>query len=69
MAVAGLVALVVAVRIGSDDGNDGEDNNGDLYRKDLNFSYAFLNLKKIFDSNLKVNFTFIVESSCRTKTE
>ena len=35
MAVAGLVALVVAVRIGSDDGNDGEENNGDLHRKDL----------------------------------
>jgi len=30
MAVAGLVALVVAVRIGSDDGNDGEENNSDL---------------------------------------
>ena len=26
----GFVALVVAVRIGSDDGNDGEENNGDL---------------------------------------
>ena len=42
MAVAGLVALVVAVRIGSDDGNDGEDNNGDLHRKDLNFSCAIV---------------------------
>ena len=31
MAVAGLIVrLVVTVRIGSDDGNDGEDNNGDL---------------------------------------
>ena len=26
----GLVGLLVAVRFGSDDGNDGEENNGDL---------------------------------------
>ena len=30
MAIAGLVALVVAVRIGSNDGDDGKNNNGDL---------------------------------------
>ena len=28
---SGLVALVVAVRFGSDGGNDGEENDGDLY--------------------------------------
>jgi len=27
---SGLVALVVAVRLGSDGGNDGEENDGDL---------------------------------------
>ena len=30
MAIARFVALVVTVRIGSNDGNDGEDNNSDL---------------------------------------
>ena len=35
MAVAGLVRLVVTVRIGSDDGDDGEDNNGDLKNHSL----------------------------------
>ena len=35
MAVAGLVALVVAVRIGSDGGDDGEENDGDLKFKKI----------------------------------
>ena len=53
MAIAWLVALVVTVRIGSNDGDDGEDNNCDL-ENDLLFYWFNNKINNLIRKNLVI---------------